>query len=274
MRSGATTGTVTSARSHQDLSISAALRSEVIKFRSLRSLVWLTVAGAVVHAALGPVQVFGLVVEGAGAASIPDLDAALSLALTGMGTACVLFGILGVLTVTSELPSRTIRVTFMAVPRRGYVVVAKMLAFVTGAGTVAALASAAAVAAALPSFSHLGWRIDPLQWDVVRVVLGAAFYLVMWGCYGQLLGWLLRSTVGATMTLFALFFVLPALTSLLPHELAEAVFPFLPSQTPSAMVSSAPGGASLPAAVEVGLSVGYVLVGMAWVSRHVTRRDA
>ncbi len=274
MRSAEATRVSPASRSGHDLSVKTALASEVIKFRSLRSLVWLTVAGAVVHAVLGPIQVFGLVVEGGGPASIPSLDAALSLALTGMGTACVVFGILGVLTVTSELPSRAIRATFMAVPRRGYVVVAKMAAYVAGAGAVAVVASAAAVAAAVPSLTGLGWHIDPLQGDVIRVVLGAAFYLVMWGCYGQLLGWLLRSTVGATMALLALFFVLPALTSLLPGQVAEAVFPFLPSQTPSTMVSAGSAGASLPAAAGVGVSVAYVVVGMVWISRRLTRRDA
>jgi ABC-2 type transport system permease protein len=274
MRSAGATRETPASRSGHDLSVRTALTSEVIKFRSLRSLVWLTVAGAVVQAVLGPVQVFGLVVDGGGSASIPSLDAALSLALTGMGTACVVFGILGVLTVTSELPSRTIHATFIAVPRRGYVVVAKMSAFVAGAGTVAVVASAVAVAAAVPSLTRLGWHIEPLQGDVIRVVIGAAFYLVMWGCYGQLLGWLLRSTVGATMALFALFFVLPALTSLLPGTLAQAVFPFLPSQTPSTMVSSGSGEDWSTVAAGVGLSVGYVVVGMVWISRRLTRRDA
>ncbi len=274
MRSEQATRVSPASRSGHDLSVTTALTSEVIKFRSLRSLVWLTVAGAVVHAVLGPIQVFGLVVEGGGSASIPSLDAALSLALTGMGTACVVFGILGVLTVTSEFPSRTIRATFMAVPRRGYVVVAKMSALVAGAGAVAVVASATAVAAAAPSLARLGWHVDPMQGDVIRVVIGAAFYLVMWGCYGQLLGWLLRSSVGATMALFALFFVLPALTSLLPGDVAAAVFPFLPSQAPSAMVGAGSGRASLPAAAGAGVSVAYVVVGMVWMSRRLTRRDA
>jgi ABC-2 type transport system permease protein len=274
MSSSDTTHLVTAPDTRQGLSVRSALKSEVIKFRSLRSLVWLTVAGAVVHASLGPIQVFGLVVEGEGASSDASLDQSLSLALTGIGTACVLFGILGVLTVTSEYSSKAIRSTFTAVPRRGYVVTAKMLAYVMGAGVVAALASGVALAAALPSFNNLGLQLDPLQWDVIRVVLGAAFYLTMWGCYGQLLGWLLRSTVGATMTLLALFFVLPALMALLPQDLAEAVFPYLPSQTPSAMVSGTSDGTSLPAGAGVGLSVLYVALGMVWVTRRLSRRDA
>lgn len=257
-----------------ELSLLTSLRSELIKFRSLRSLVWLTIVGAVTHAALGPIQALGLVVAEGQSGNITNLDGAMSLVLGGMGSACILFGIAGVLTVTSEYPHMAIRGTFTAVPRRGYVVVGKLVSYAIVAVVAAFLGSVVALAGAVPSLNSYGFHVDVFSVDVIRVLAAASLYLVVWGCYGQILGWLLRSTIGATMALLALFFVVPSLMGLVPRPAAEAIYPLLPSEVAMAMVRLSSDPTTVSPAAGLALTVAYLLCGTGLITKWVAARDA
>ena len=107
------------------------LASEIIKLRTVRSSVWLLVAATAFTLLSGPVQALGEVVTGPSSDVTRAADSgpmALSIALTGTTTAVLIIGVLGVLLVTGEYVPRSIRTTFMLVPGRTHVVVAKMLA--------------------------------------------------------------------------------------------------------------------------------------------------
>lgn len=102
------------------------LRSEWIKFRSLRST-WYTLAGAV--AAL---LVIGIVIAdntGRHPAGLDPGDAVASGPLQGYHPAQLLVGVLGVLFVSGEFATGMIRSTLAAAPRRIPVLVAKAIVF-------------------------------------------------------------------------------------------------------------------------------------------------
>src|SRR5689334_7970241 len=101
-----------------------AVRSELIKFRTLRSHVWLFAVAVGFLLVLGPIQALGSVLAES-EASITDSAGAVSTALAGATTATLLLGVLGVLLVAGEYAPRSIRTTFMTLPRRGLVVVGK-----------------------------------------------------------------------------------------------------------------------------------------------------
>ena len=181
-----------------------AARMEWIKLRSLRSTWWvlaLTVAGAA-----------GIAV----AVGVNTEDAAADLtnnALAGIALGLLLVGVLGVLAMTGEYSSGTIRSTLVAVPNRPLALAAKaavfgVLALAAGeaAAFIAFFAGGAALPAAIPA-PTLG------QPSVLRaVVLGGAGYCLI-GLLGVGFGAVVRHTPAAIAMLVGGVYVLAQLVA-------------------------------------------------------------
>jgi ABC-type transport system involved in multi-copper enzyme maturation permease subunit len=181
-----------------------AARMEWIKLRSLRSTWWvlaLTVAGAA-----------GIAV----AVGVNTEDAAADLtnnALAGIALGLLLVGVLGVLAMTGEYSSGTIRSTLVAVPNRPLALAAKaavfgVLALAAGeaAAFIAFFAGGAALPAAIPA-PTLG------QPGVLRaVVLGGAGYCLI-GLLGVGFGAVVRHTPAAIAMLVGGVYVLAQLVA-------------------------------------------------------------
>ena len=184
------------------------LRSEWIKLRSLRStylIIGLTTAvglgvglldlTSIAHnwATLGPAD---------RAAFDPVGDS-----FSGFQFAELAFGALGVLAISSEYATGTIRATFTAAPRRGAVYAAKAM-------VLAALALAVCEACAFTSFSlgqsvlseqHLNVALtDP---HVLRAVVCAGLYMAVVTMVGFGLGAIIRHTAGAITVMVGLVFL-------------------------------------------------------------------
>ena len=130
-----------------------AVAAEWTKLRSVRSTYWLLVVGAVVIVGLAVLITVGL---GTGNDLDDDSFDAAGISLLGAWFGQIAFGVLGVLTVTSEYATGTIRTTLAAVPRRGLLIAAKLalvgvvawsvgtvvslIAFLAGQGVLAASA--------------------------------------------------------------------------------------------------------------------------------------
>jgi ABC-2 type transport system permease protein len=181
-----------------------AARMEWIKLRSLRSTWWvlaLTVAGAV-----GIAVAVGVNTEDATA----DLT---NNALAGIALGLLLVGVLGVLAMTGEYTSGTIRATLAAVPNRPLVLAAKAAVF-------GALSLAAGEAAAFIAFAAGGAALPPAvpaptlgQPGVLRaVVLGGAGYCLI-GLLGLGLGAVVRHTPAAIAVLVGGVYVLAQLVA-------------------------------------------------------------
>ena len=174
--------------------LAQAARMEWIKLRSLRSTWWtlaVTVAGTVgIGAAVGRNTR-----DGSG-----DL---INNALAGVVPGLLLVGALGVLTITSEYSSGTIRATLAVVPRRRLVLMAKAAVFGALTLVVGEAASFIAYFAAAATLRH-GIAAPALgQPGVLRAVVatGAGYCLV--GLLGLGLGAIIRHSAAAVAVLVA-----------------------------------------------------------------------
>jgi ABC-2 type transport system permease protein len=181
-----------------------AARMEWIKLRSLRSTWWvlaLTVAGAA-----------GIAV----AVGVNTEDAAADLtnnALAGIALGLLLVGVLGVLAMTGEYSSGTIRSTLVAVPNRPLALAAKAAVFgalALAAGEAAAFIAFFAGGAALPAAIPAPTLGQP---GVLRaVVLGGAGYCLI-GLLGVGFGAVVRHTPAAIAMLVGGVYVLAQLVA-------------------------------------------------------------
>jgi hypothetical protein len=254
------------------LSLGSTLRSERIKLRSLRAIVWLVVGGLLI-VLLGPIQALGQVVTDEPADAVETVGDAVAIALSGLGTSVILYGIAGTLGVTSEYP-RAIRTTLTVVPRRHYVVFGKAIATAIVVFVTSVLTTVLAVVVSSIVLGRGGYDLplaDPL---VLRTILGVGWYAVTWALLGQVLGWLLRSTVGAVISLLALMFVVPALVTLLPRAVVEVVYPAMPAPAASAMIESGGGELLLSPGGGFAVVTAYLVVGLLLLTQLVARRDA
>lgn len=192
--------------------LAQAIRMEWIKLRSLRSTWWtlaITFAGTVGIAAA------------VGQNTKDDSGDLINNALAGVVPGLLLMGVLGVMTMTSEYGSGTIRVTLAAVPRRPLVLAAKAAVF----GTVTLIVGeAAAFIAFFAAESTLGDGVAAPTLDqpgVLRavVVTGAAFCLV--GLLGLGLGAIIRHTAAAVGVLVAGVYLVAGFIGIIAHSVAS-----------------------------------------------------
>jgi ABC-2 type transport system permease protein len=192
-----------------------AARMEWIKLRSLRSTWW--ALGVTVAGAIGVAVAVGVNTKDATA----DLT---NNALAGIALGLLLTGVLGVLEVTGEYSSGTIRVTLTAIPNRPLVLAAKAAVF--GAVALVAGESAAFIAffaggAALPSTIAAPTLGQP---GVLRaVILGGAGYGLI-GLLGLGLGAIIRHTPAAIAVLVGGVYVLAQMVA----AFAPPMMPYLP----------------------------------------------
>lgn len=247
------------------------VRSEWIKFRSLRSTRYALAAVALAIIGLGVFMAIGEVV--ADDVSRKGTVDALGGSLSGVGFAELLASALGVLLVTGEYSSGSIRLTFTAVPRRLTVLVAKAVVAALTVFTTAMVSTLLAFTVA----QRLLARDDiTLSWTapgVPRALIGAALYLAVVSVMGVGFGWLLRSTAGALMALFAVFYLLPIIEILLPASTGDRIGPYLPSNAGSAVMRLAPGPLLEPW-TGFAVFVGYALLTLAGAALVLRRRDA
>ena len=152
--------------------------------------------------------------------------------LLGQLAVCVL----GVLVVTSEYASGTIRASLLAVPSRIPVLLAKSGVFMVVVFVVGQIAS-------FPTF-FLGSAImrsrasvslgDP---GVLRAVIGAGLYLALLGVMAIAVGAIVRHTAGAITGIIGFILVLAPLTQLIPGTIGKYIQAYLPSQAGSLIAS-------------------------------------
>jgi ABC-2 type transport system permease protein len=169
--------------------------------------------------------------------------------LSGFFLAQPAIGVLGIIVITSEYPTGTIRSTFAAAPQRGAVLAAKAAVFgtVAAAGGIASSFAAFATGQAILAGKDLETSLgDP---GVIRSVIGAGLYLAVLGLLALGLGTLIRRTAGAIAALVGLVLILPVLAQGLPAPWQAHITRYLPSVAGQAIIGRtkfAPPGHPLP----------------------------
>jgi len=175
-------------------------RMEWIKLRTLRSVRWtllLALAGMI-----------GIGIAAGFNTRNPRGDVANNI-LVGGAFGSVLFAVLGVLVMTSEYSSGTIRATLAAIPRRPLVLAAKAAVWGTTALIAGELVTFAGFLAGA-AFVHGDVPRPALsQPDVLRAVVLSGVYLCLVGLIGLALGVIVRRGAAAITALVALVFVAP-----------------------------------------------------------------
>jgi len=251
--------------------LTQAARMEWIKLRSLRSTWWtlaVTVAATVgIGAAVG----------------LNSRDASVDLtnnALAGVVPGVLLVGVLGVLIMTSEYTSGTMRATLAATPRRSLVLAAKAAVFGALTLIVGEVASFIAFFAATATLRH-GLAAPTLgQPGVLRAVVltGAAFCLI--GLLGLGLGAIIRHSAAAVGVLVAGVYVVVQVIGFIAHSAA----PYMPililgnSLSTTRPVTCGTDGASCPEFLSAWTGLGvlglYAVIALAVGRWLLAKRDA
>jgi ABC-2 type transport system permease protein len=246
-------------------------RMEWIKLRSLRSTWWTVGIGVAGAVAIG-------VAVGHGTKSASgDLT---NNALAGMVPGLLLAGVLGVLVMTGEYSSGTIRATLTAIPGRPLLLAAKASVFgavTLAAGEIAAFVSFFAAGATLPH----GIAAPALgQPGVLRAVVlsGTSFCLI--GLLGLGLGTIIRHSPAAIGVLVGGVYVVAQVIGVVAHGV-RAYMPILivgnSISTTRPLSCGGPAGQCqqpLPAWTGLGLLCLYAAAVLAFGGLLLARRDA
>jgi ABC-2 type transport system permease protein len=252
------------------------VRSEWIKFRSLRSTVNTLLVAVVLMIGIG--ALFSAVTASQyHTFSVADKAtfSAISTSLTGISFAVIAFGVLGVLLMSGEYSTGMIRASLTAVPRRLPVLWGKLAVFAGAIFSTALVASFISflVGQALLSGHHLSVAITAP--GALRSVIGAALYVTVAGMIGIALGALLRNTAAGISTFVGVFFVIPPLTGLLPASVSDHLTQYLPSNAGEALWGGTHGVQSaLSPWTGFALLCGYAVILIAAAAWRLRSADA
>ena len=243
------------------LTFAGVLRSEWIKFRSLRStqLLLLFTFVAVVGVGAFAAWLRGMIVQqkimdsGATAPGRPTLpspetpkltlDQAIAIAneqglniygtpIAGLQLGILVLGALAVLLIASEFSTGRIRWTMAAVPNRLSVFVAKAIVLVVVSYVLTLAAAFVTYLVSIPLMSGYGIAMSLEMDGVLYSIFMGGVYVAGVALIGLSLGTLIRSPAGGIIVLVALFFLLEIATSLLglvPGEFWKYVGQYVPS---------------------------------------------
>jgi hypothetical protein len=219
------------------------MAAEWTKLRSLRSTTWCLVLTVVCTIGLG------MLATAVVAARWPHVDPQFRLtfdptrqSLTGVLFGQLALGVLGVLVMSGEYGTGTMRATLTAVPRRPSVLVAKVAVF-------GALALATSVALLFVTF-FVGQAIldgeaphatltDP---GVLRALVGGGLYLTLLGLLAMGFATIHRKTAGAISAFVVVLLVLPLILQFFPSSVVNAVGRFIPANIGATVTSTRGSG--------------------------------
>jgi ABC-2 type transport system permease protein len=184
--------------------------------------------------------------------------------------ASVMLLILGIIGMTQEYRHKTATPTFLTMPKRGRVVVAKLLAY----GLVAIPFALAIIATdVLVATIYAGARGDApsLSADNLRVLAGAGAALVIFTVMGVGIGALLRNQVAAVVGALVYLYVVEPIISSIPAT--ASAFKWLPGGAVQAMTATFEGPELLEPWQGALVLLGYGLVAAVLGTFLAVRRD-
>lgn len=251
------------------------LLAEWTKFRSVRSTAWSLGAGILLTIAF-PV-IFAFVISAHWGQMAPRERAShspLEVALAGVNVAQLAIAVLGVLVISAEYSTGSIRSTFTAVPKRLPVLWAKLVDY----AIVSFVLMVPAVIASFFASQAILARHDILQISfsapgVARAMIGGAIYVMLVGVFALALGAIVRNTAGGIATFSGVFFVIPPLMNLLPLSWNNAISEWLPSEAGRQIFSLDHAPNTLTPLAGGLVFAGYCAVAIALAAVLLRRRD-
>ncbi|GAB3194697.1 ABC transporter permease subunit [Nesterenkonia suensis] len=199
------------------LSFLRVLRGELQKLIWLRTTWWLgasTLVLVLLFAWISAISLNSMIrwQQEDPAAGLPESamrDMVLETPLAGLHFAVILLGCIGVIAITSEHATGSLRSSLSAVPRRTLLYAAKGLAVAIVLGALAVVMIAGILAIALPFAAGQGLVPDFTAAETWHRLVTHGAGVVLAGLVGFGLGAILRSTAGGIVTLAILLFVMP-----------------------------------------------------------------
>ncbi|HEV7959168.1 MAG TPA: ABC transporter permease [Acidimicrobiales bacterium] len=217
------------------------LHSEWTKLRTVRSTIWTLALTVVIGLGVSAVAAIETTSHWNDPGSVHFGFDPTALSLTGVFVAQLIIGVLGVMVMSAEYTTGTIRATFSAAPRRPEVLLSKTLVF-GGVALVAALATSF-----LSFFLGQALLTSPAVHatlstpNALREVLGTALFLCVTGLFALALATIIRHTAGAISAFVAILLVLPNVLRALPNGMYNEIIKFMPSHIGAAILSIGPG---------------------------------
>lgn len=254
------------------------VRAEWIKLRTVRSTYWTLLVTALGMIAAGAVlsAAYANHYQGLSAADKAAFDPA-AYSLSGFFIGQLAIGVLGVVAITSEYATGSIRATFAASPQRQMVLAAKAIVFAAVAAVTGILSSFAAFFIGQAVLSKKGLEAHIGDPGALRSIIGAGIYLAIMGLLALGLGTLIRRTAGAVGAFVGLVLVLPVFVQALPTATQSAITKYLPSDAGQALIGRtkfAPASHLLAPWTGLAVFCAYTAVVLAAASITLHRRDA
>ncbi|MGH8981521.1 MAG: ABC transporter permease [Acidimicrobiales bacterium] len=214
------------------------MRSEWTKLRTVRSTMW--TLGITVVVGIG-ISALATALTRSHWATMP-LPTRAGFDPTQVSLTALLFcqlatGILGVLVMSAEYGTGTVRATFSAAPRRPAVLLAKIAVF----GAVALVVSE--VTAFVSFFVGQAMLTAPAPHatlgtpGALRAVVGTGLYLCVISLFALGLATILRHTAGAISAFVGVLLVLPIIIQALPNSIGRGAMRFMPLQIGGVMMN-------------------------------------
>ena len=214
------------------------LAAEWIKLRSVRSTGWSIFAMTLIT--IGVAVIAGITVTNQWSTfALPDrltFDAA-GISLRGLLFSQLVIGVLGVLVISAEYGTATIRATLSAVPHRPLVLVAKATVFGVVALVVGEILSFAAFFVGQALLRSPAPHATLSQPGVLRAVVGGGLLIPVFGLFALGLGTIVRHTAGAITTYVGCILVVPLIIEALPSSISRPVTKFMPFAISNSMTS-------------------------------------
>lgn len=282
-RTPATAGYAVASAPH--VSFPHLVRSEWIKFWTVRSTWWILPITVLMMAGLGWLVTWGSMQarpgrDGGGGGM--EMFNATTLATVMVALAQLTIAVLAVLTITGEYSTGMIRTTLTADPKRLGALWAKTLVVVSVTLVVTTVGAALTWLIARWVVGDKG-SLDLASGEIRRILLGAPLYLTGIALLAFALGALLRHSAAAIATVLGLLLVIEGVFSVLPWAFFQKTSPFLPGtaggkifSTDAAIEASrvAATGPVLSAWEGYGVLIGWGVVVLAVAAVLLRRRDA
>jgi len=257
-------------------SLWSVIRSEWIKFRSVRSTVTGVVSFVVLTIGISAIVCVAVKSHWSDPSSRFDhlVFDPTSVSLTGIFLAQFAVGTIGIIAITSEYGTGSMRTTLSAVPRRARVILAKMAVLAASITVLGELVVFLAFTIGQGIFKGVVPTASLATSDVFRAVAMAGVYLTLVTLFAFGIGLLLRTTAASIITFTALLLIVPIIVQLLPRTLQNDIIKFLPSQLGSSLWAASQPAQTFAWGTSTAILVGYVIVLTALGTILLQRRDA
>jgi ABC-type transport system involved in multi-copper enzyme maturation permease subunit len=239
----------------------AVLRSELLKQRTTRTILQLPLWMIGLVALVVLLHVFSL-----NAATLTSRDGQLKVLGWGTSVGALFAALLGALSITSEIRHGTIRPTFLATPRRGRVITAKVAASALAGLSIGLLAEALTAGLESAGLATRGIHIALSAGDYVQLLAGGAFSAALWAAIGVGVGAIVQNQVGAVIGLCVWLLLIettlignvPGAGKFVPGAGAGALAGAIQTQSASKLLPPALGGLLLVAYAAAAIAAGLI----------------